>query len=66
MGRACGKQAIPGIENILSLFHLLFLTKHLCTNHCDIDTKDIMVNKTILHPESLQSNGVAHCKQTYK
>lgn len=59
-------EAIPGIENILSLFHLLFLIEHLCTNHCDTDTKDIMVNKTVLHPESLQSNGVARCKQMSK
>lgn len=50
MGR---KQAIPSVESIIvSLFHLL-LIEHLCINHCDIDAKDIMVNKTVLHPESL-------------
>lgn len=48
MGR---KQAIPSVESIIvSLFHLL-LIEHLCINHCDIDAKDIMVNKTVLHPE---------------
>lgn len=66
MGLAGRKQAIPGVESIIiSLFGLLLL-EHLCTNHCDIDPEDITVNKTVLNPESLQSNGVAHCKQKSK
>lgn len=50
-----GGEVIPGIESILTSvsFVLYVLIEHLCTNNCDTDAKDAMVNKTVLHPESL-------------